>query len=128
MMRSKEQTLEVRSNDIGIEQKKVWAKQCINEGYSVEWAHEADRMRVYIVSEYHWNGWTDEVSADVMLSREPSPENLDGGRIKYLMISTNPNSSVGRPIFFYVGNQGIDELSCNSQARKLYEDVRRIFA
>lgn len=116
MMRNKEQTLEARSNDISIEQKKAWAKQFIDVGYSVEWAHETNRMRVYIASDYHENGWTDEVSAHVILGEYSS------GRLGLrVAIIINSNSPRWKPLSYH-------ELDENTQARKLYEDVLRIFA
>ncbi len=121
----------VIENTLTMEEKKSLAKQCVHEGYSVELAHETNRMRVYIASELRGDGWTDEISAHIILGKEPSSENLEGGRIKCLIIKTNPNSSQWKPIFSYFGNQGVDdvdELSCNPQARRLYNDVRRIFA
>ncbi len=119
---------QVIEDTLTMEKKKSLAKQCIDKGYSVEWAHETNRLRVYVASELRGDGWTDEISAHVMLSREPSLENLDGGRIKCLVINTNPHSSQWKPVFSYFGGEGMDELSYNPQARELYDDVRRIFA
>ncbi len=113
----------VIDNILNIKEKKSLAKQCIDSGYSAEWHSNDDIIRVYTTSKLSRRRNNTEISANILVGRESSAEYL--GRIRHLVISINPNNPKWEPIFSYPGE--LDELHSVPDAKKLYDDMRRIF-
>lgn len=114
-----------KTKNISIKEKKDLAKKCIDKGYSVGWSHQDNRIEVYIGSEYVQQiGWTHEIKATVFFGRNNLPNNLESGKIERLIIGESGREEA---LFIYPGGEANDRMERNPDAKKLYNDVRRIF-